>query len=73
MRIKYATMGILTGIFIIAFLRWIGVPISAFNVFSLLGDPSPLKSILVVIFLLALIYFLFKKPTTNRGGNYEEN
>lgn len=73
MRIKYATMGILTGIFIIAFLRWIGVPISTFNVFSLLGDPSPLKSILVVIFLLALIYFLFKKPTTNREGNYEEN
>lgn len=41
MRIKYATLGIITGLIIIAFLKWIGVPISAFNVFSLLGEPTP--------------------------------
>ncbi|WP_419893169.1 hypothetical protein [Oceanobacillus kimchii] len=73
MRIKYATLGIITGLIIIAFIKWIGVPISAFNIFSLLGEPTPMKSILVIIFLLALIHFLFKKPTTNRGGNDEEN
>lgn len=73
MRIKDATISIITGLFIIAFLRWLDAPISEFNVFSLLGKPTPIKSILVIIFLLALIYFLFKKPTTNQVGNYEEN
>ncbi|MFS0749827.1 hypothetical protein [Oceanobacillus sp. 1P07AA] len=63
MKIKYATIGIITGLIIIAFIKWIGVPIP--NIFSLLGEPTPMKSILVIIFLLALMYFLFRKNTAN--------